>query len=175
MSNGTDEHLTESRWNHTLPEFTPASPSFPCTGSFTHSAYAGKRTDFYCLNCNAPKFQVYVYVQPCPTLCDPMDCSPPGSSVHRDSPGKNTGVGCHALLQGIFLTQKLNLSLLQCRWIFYLLSRLWKASPSTYKGKPLCVCVCVCVYVRACVRVYIYGKNCNFKVETVLKSKLVKA
>ncbi|KAI4548663.1 hypothetical protein MG293_000993 [Ovis ammon polii] len=37
--------------------------------------------------------------------CDPVDCSPPGSSVHGDSPGKNTGVGCHALLQGIFLTQ----------------------------------------------------------------------
>ena len=36
----------------------------------------------------------------CPTLCDPMDCSPPDSSVHGDSPGKNTGVGCHALLQG---------------------------------------------------------------------------
>ena len=31
-----------------------------------------------------------------------MGCSPPGSSVHGDSPGKNTGVGCHALLQGIF-------------------------------------------------------------------------
>ena len=31
---------------------------------------------------------------------DPMDCSPPGSSVHGDSPGKNTGVSCHALLQG---------------------------------------------------------------------------
>ena len=31
------------------------------------------------------------------TLCDPMDCSPPGSSVHGDSPGKNTGVGCHDL------------------------------------------------------------------------------
>ena len=31
-----------------------------------------------------------------------MDGSPPGSSVHGDSPGKNTGVGCHALLQGIF-------------------------------------------------------------------------
>ena len=30
--------------------------------------------------------------------CDPTDCSPPGSSVHRDSPGKNTGVVCHALL-----------------------------------------------------------------------------
>ena len=46
--------------------------------------------------------------------CDPMDCSPPGSSVHGDSPGKNTGTGegCHALLQGIFLTQGPNLLLL---------------------------------------------------------------
>ena len=35
-------------------------------------------------------------------LCDPMDCSPPGSSVHGDSPGKNTGVGFHALFQEIF-------------------------------------------------------------------------
>ena len=35
-----------------------------------------------------------------PILCDPMDCSPPGSAVHGDSPGKNTGVGCHARLQG---------------------------------------------------------------------------
>ena len=38
------------------------------------------------------------------TLCDPLDCSPPGSSVHGDSPGKNTGVGFHFLLQEIFLT-----------------------------------------------------------------------
>ena len=41
-------------------------------------------------------------------LCDPMDCSPSGSSVHGDSPGKNTGVGCYALLQGIFPTQGSN-------------------------------------------------------------------
>ena len=33
-------------------------------------------------------------------------CSPPGSSVHWDSPGKNTGVGCYALLQGILPTQE---------------------------------------------------------------------
>ena len=46
--------------------------------------------------------------QSCLTLCNRMDCSPPCSSVHGDSPGKNTGVGCHALLQGIFLTQGLN-------------------------------------------------------------------
>ena len=39
-------------------------------------------------------------------------------SVHRDSPGKNTGVGCHALLQGIFPTQGSNPGLLHCRWFF---------------------------------------------------------
>ena len=37
-----------------------------------------------------------------------MDCSRPGSSVHGDSPGKNTGVGYHFLLQGIFPTQGSN-------------------------------------------------------------------
>ena len=36
---------------------------------------------------------VCLVTQLCPTLCDPMDCSPPGSSVHGDSPGKNTGGG----------------------------------------------------------------------------------
>ena len=50
-------------------------------------------------------------------LCDPMDYSLPGSSAHGDSPGKNTGKGCHALLQGIFPTQGSNPSILQCRWI----------------------------------------------------------
>ena len=39
-------------------------------------------------------------LQSCPTLCDPMDCSLPSSSACGDSPGKNTGVGCYALLQG---------------------------------------------------------------------------
>ena len=41
--------------------------------------------------------------QSCPTLCDPVDFSPPGFLVYGDSPGKNTGVDCHALLQAIFL------------------------------------------------------------------------
>ena len=47
-------------------------------------------------------------------LCDPMDCSPPGSSVHGGAPGKDTRVSCHALLQGIFLTQGLNPGLPHC-------------------------------------------------------------
>ena len=38
-------------------------------------------------------------LQSCPTLCDPIDGSPPGSPRPWDSPGKNTGVGCHFLLQ----------------------------------------------------------------------------
>ena len=40
----------------------------------------------------------------CLTPCDPMDCSPPNSCLW-DSSGKNTGMGCHALFQGIFWTQ----------------------------------------------------------------------
>ena len=51
-----------------------------------------------------------------------MGCSPPGSSVHGDSPGKNAGVGSHFLLQGIFPTQESNLGLLLCRQILYRLS-----------------------------------------------------
>ena len=61
--------------------------------------------------------------QLCLNLCDPMDCSLPGFSVPGDSPGKNTGVGCHALLQGIFPTQGLNPDVPHCRWILYHLSQ----------------------------------------------------
>ena len=57
--------------------------------------------------------------QSCPTLGDPTDCSLPGSSVHGDSPGNNTGVDCYALLQRIFPTQGSNPGLLHCRWILY--------------------------------------------------------
>ena len=48
-------------------------------------------------------------LQSCPTVCDPKDCSLPGSSVHGDSPGKNNGVGCHALLQGILMNMGVQL------------------------------------------------------------------
>ena len=60
--------------------------------------------------------------QSCQTPCNPMDCSPPGSSIHGDSPGKNTGMGCHALLQGIFPTQGLNPGLPHYKQILYHLS-----------------------------------------------------
>ena len=60
--------------------------------------------------------------QLCLTLCAPMDCSLPGSSVHGDSPGNSTGVGGHAFLQGIFPTQGSNPGLPHYRWILYHLS-----------------------------------------------------
>ena len=65
--------------------------------------------------------------QSCPVLCDCMDCSPPGSSVFGDSPVMNIGVGCHALLQGIFPTQETNWDFLHCRQILGQLS---------YQGSP---------------------------------------
>ena len=72
-------------------------------------------------------------IQSCLTLCDPIDCSPLGSSVHGDSPGKNTGVGSHAFLQGIFLSQGLNPGLLHCRQILYCLSHLLGTAGSRKK------------------------------------------
>ena len=65
--------------------------------------------------------------QSCLTLCNPTDCSPPGSSVHGDSPGKSSGMGCHALLQEIFPNQGSNPGLPHCRQIFL---------PSEPPGKP---------------------------------------
>ena len=71
-----------------------------------------------------------------------MDCSTPVSFLHGDAPGKNTELGCHPLLQGIFPTLGFNLALPCCRQIFYPLSpqgspRIleWVAIPSP--GDPL--------------------------------------
>ena len=66
-------------------------------------------------------------LQSCPTLCNAMNCCPPDSSW--ESPGKNTGVGCHFLLQGMFPTQGWNLGVL-C-----LLHRQAGSSPLAPPGK----------------------------------------
>ena len=66
----------------------------------------------------------------CPTLCDPRGLfSPPGSSVHGDSPGKNTEVGCHSILQGIFLIQGSNRGRSHFRQVLYYL--IHQGSPFT--------------------------------------------
>ena len=66
--------------------------------------------------------------QSCLTLCDPLDCSLTRLLCPWDSPGKNPRVGCHFLLQGIFLTQESNPSLQHCNA---------DALPSELPGKPL--------------------------------------
>ena len=69
------------------------------------------------------RWQEYIEViQLCLTLCDPMDYSLSGSSVHGIFPGKSAGVDCHFLLQGIFPTQESNLDLSHCRQTPYRLS-----------------------------------------------------
>ena len=66
----------------------------------------------------------------CPTLCDPRGLfSPPGSSVHGDSPGKNTEVGCHCILQGILLIQGSNRGMSHSRQVLY--SLIHQGSPLT--------------------------------------------
>ena len=76
-------------------------------------------------------------IQLCPTLCDSVDCSLPQSSVHWSSPGKNTGVGCHALLQGIFATQGSNPGVPHCRWILYRLSHQGSGLVEKYTSQSL--------------------------------------
>ena len=59
------------------------------------------------------------------TLCDPMDCSLPGSFIHGIFPGKSTGVGCHFLLQGIFSEPEISVyCCIPLRIYIYLLSRI---------------------------------------------------
>ena len=139
----TEEHrITKSwtqlsNWAHTLYTILRR----PCSTGFCLSSL--KHADQLVLVLMLPSFlfwPTYPYVYPClclvaqlcSTLGDPMDCSPPGSSVHGDSPGKNTGVGSLSLLQGIFQTQELNWGLLHGRQILYQLSS-GKALFSNYK------------------------------------------
>jgi len=76
----------------------------------------------YVKRCSTLLIVTYVYVkivQLCLTLCNPMDCSLPASSVHGIFPGKNARMNCHFLLQGIFPTQGLNPGLPHCRQTLY--------------------------------------------------------
>ena len=75
------------------------------------------------------KLTAFLYVLYCAVLCwvtqlYPILCHPwtIGLLWTWDFPGKNTGVGCHALLRGVFLTQGLNPGLTHCRQILYHLS-----------------------------------------------------
>ena len=70
-----------------------------------------------------PKYHHYCSVaKSCPTLLWPHGLQPARLLCPWDFPGKNSGVGCHFLLHGIFLTKESNLDLLHCRRILYWMS-----------------------------------------------------
>ena len=69
--------------------------------------------------------------------CDPIDYSPPASSVHGDSPGKNTGVGCHALLRDLASLNVINIKPYRHLWInkpSFLETSLKKITPEEFQG-----------------------------------------
>ena len=79
-------------------------------------------------------------LQLCLTLCNPVDCRPPSFSVHGILQARILEWGCHALLQGIFLTQGSNqclLHLLHCRWILYHWATSETHQPQWKKVNPL--------------------------------------
>ena len=74
--------------------------------------------------------------QPCLTLCDPVDCMWPTRFLYSwNSPGKNTGMGSHSLLQGIFLTQESNQAKSHCRPILYHLNQKQIAHSGHYNDR----------------------------------------
>ena len=80
----------------------PMDYSLP--GSSVHGIFQARVLEWGAIECMPNPFS-----RVC--LCDPMDVARQ-AALSRDSPGKNIGVGCHALLQGIFPIQGLNLCLL---------------------------------------------------------------
>ena len=118
--------------HHQLPEFTQthvhrvsdaiqpshplSSPSPPAPNPSQHQSFPPHTPPFSyphlkennLLVSGLVGWWVCLVAQSSPTLCDPIDYSLPGSPVHGDSPGENTRVGYHALLQEIFPTQGSN-------------------------------------------------------------------
>ena len=90
--------------------------------------------------------------QSCLTLWDPINCSPAMFLCPWDSPGKNTGVGYHSLLHGVFPTQGLKPGLLQCSRLFAIWATreaLEGKGPHEMQGFPeLCVYICTAKQAR---------------------------
>ena len=111
----------------------PLSPSLPVsTSAFSTSAPLF-------LACKCVHLSHFSRFHGCVSSCSVTEAlqphglySPPVSSVHGDSSGKNTEVGCHSLLQGIFPTRGLNPALLHCRQILFHLKRQGSPLDSIY-------------------------------------------
>ena len=125
-SNLPEAHLTHI-WGITLrcglPLPSPATPSQERSSKKARTLSCKPlypQCPKWCLSCNS----CCLVAKSCLTLCHPHGLQPTRILCPLDLPGKNTGVGCHALLQGIFPTQGSNPGLLHCRWILYQLNQM---------------------------------------------------
>ena len=101
-----EENLPNSFYEATITLIPKPDNDGVLTGTLLNLWVTLARIDIWLMSqCSNLWFLMCLVTLLCPTLCDPMDYSPEGSSVHGDSPGNNTGVGCHTLLQRIFPTQ----------------------------------------------------------------------
>ena len=104
------------------------------------------------------------------SLCDPMDCIPPGSSVHGDSPGKNTGMRCRAFLQAIFPTQGSKPRLLHCKQILYhwAMGKAAISSPTSSKFK-----FCISKLLMSLLVIYFISTTSAYKDQHICKLYMV--
>ena len=109
----------------TVQQSESATCAHAPTGALTHThTHTHTRTHTYICCC------CYLVAKSYLTLCHPMNCSQPGSSVHGISQARILEWVCPSLLQGIFPTQGSNPGLLHCRQILYHLS--CQGSPSGF-------------------------------------------
>ena len=111
---GLRDQLLCSKWDLPRPGVKPVSPALACRFFTTESPGKPQNVSSWCTSPHFPSPKCLPWRRSRSTLCDPMDCIP------GNFPGKTTGMGCHVLLQGIFLTQGSKLGLLRCRQRLYL-------------------------------------------------------
>ena len=103
-----------------------SSPSFSSITSTTSTVllfiFLSKSLEVLGLQKSFKDRPVCLVTQLCLTLCDPIDCSPPGSSVHGIVQARVLEWVASHFSRGIFQTQGLNWGLLHCKWILYRLS-----------------------------------------------------
>ena len=113
------------------------SGSLTATSLWCHQPITLLLIEIYLTSCLLLVIWCAQLPQSCLTLFDPMECKPARLLCPWDSPGKNTGMGCHSLLQGIFPTQGLNLGLPHCGQIIVWTNRevlwttIWPRNPTT--------------------------------------------
>ena len=89
-------------------------------------------------------------------LCNPMDCKPARLLCLWNSPGKNTGAGCHALLQGVFPTQGSCLPPLHLRLLH------WQADSLPLRPARSTVYVCLKYYCIMLFSIATKKRKCYF-------------